>query len=74
MEKMAGVGQLSAAIVHEIKNIMARIKGAAYVIVDFFVIIRFHVQHGVLGVESKVGDGDERGVDVVGFGQTNADG
>ncbi len=32
MEKMAGVGQLSAAIVHELKNVMARIKGATYVI------------------------------------------
>ena len=32
MEKMAGIGQLSAAIVHELKNVLARIKGAAYVL------------------------------------------
>ncbi len=32
LEKMAGVGQLSAAIVHELKNIMARINGAAYIL------------------------------------------
>lgn len=32
LEKMAGVGQLSAAIVHELKNIMARIDGAAYIL------------------------------------------
>lgn len=32
IEKMAGVGQLSAAIVHELKNILAVIKGAAYIL------------------------------------------
>lgn len=32
IEKMAGVGQLSAAIVHELKNILALIKGAAYIL------------------------------------------
>lgn len=32
LEKMAGVGQLSAAIVHELKNILARIKGAVYIL------------------------------------------
>ena len=32
MEKMAGVGQLSAAIVHELKNVFARMKGALYII------------------------------------------
>ena len=32
LEKMAGVGQLSAAIVHELKNILALIKGAAYIL------------------------------------------
>ena len=32
LEKMAGVGQLSAAIVHELKNILARIDGAIYVL------------------------------------------
>lgn len=32
LEKMAGVGQLSAAIVHELKNALARIKGAAYIL------------------------------------------
>lgn len=32
LEKMAGVGQLSAAIVHELKNILARIKGAIYIL------------------------------------------
>lgn len=32
LEKMAGVGQLSAAIVHELKNVLARIKGAAYIL------------------------------------------
>lgn len=31
MEKMAGIGQLSAAIVHELKNVLARIKGAVYI-------------------------------------------
>lgn len=29
---MAGVGQLSAAIVHELKNVLARIKGAVYIL------------------------------------------
>ncbi len=32
IEKMAGVGQLAAAIVHELKNILALIKGAAYIL------------------------------------------
>ncbi|MEY8297491.1 MAG: ATP-binding protein [Emergencia timonensis] len=32
LEKMAGVGQLSAAIVHELKNVLALIKGAAYIL------------------------------------------
>ena len=32
LEKMAGVGQLSAAIVHELKNTLALIKGAAYIL------------------------------------------
>lgn len=32
IEKMAGVGQLAAAIVHELKNILARVKGAAYIL------------------------------------------
>lgn len=32
MEKMAGIGQLSAAIVHELKNSLALIKGATYII------------------------------------------
>lgn len=32
LEKMAGVGQLSAAIVHELKNVLARIKGAVYIL------------------------------------------
>lgn len=32
IEKMAGIGQISAAIVHELKNSLALIKGAAYII------------------------------------------
>lgn len=32
IEKMAGIGQISAAIVHELKNKLALIKGAAYII------------------------------------------
>ncbi len=32
LEKMAGVGQLSAAIVHELKNILARIGAAVYIL------------------------------------------
>lgn len=32
LEKMAGVGQLSAAIVHELKNVLALIKGAVYIL------------------------------------------
>lgn len=32
IEKMAGVGQLAAALVHELKNILARIGGAAYLL------------------------------------------
>ncbi len=32
IEKMAGVGQLSAAIVHELKNTLALIKGATYIL------------------------------------------
>lgn len=32
LEKMAGIGQLSAAIVHELKNALALIKGAAYIL------------------------------------------
>lgn len=32
MEKMAGIGQFAAAIVHELKNHLAVIKGAAYIL------------------------------------------
>lgn len=32
IEKMAGVGQLAAALAHELKNLLARITGAVYII------------------------------------------
>ena len=32
IEKMAGIGQLSAAIVHELKNSLALVKGATYIL------------------------------------------